>query len=432
MLDQPRFEARFTMPHSPESWTRRRILRAGVGGLAAWLASRAGARGDALAATPARARAVVVLYMIGGPSHLDTFDPKPGTRAGGPFKTRATSVKGIEIVEHLPRVAAQAHRLAIVRGMTSREGNHARARYLLHTGYSPNPTVQHPALGAWVAEELARGDADLPAFVSLGGPSAGAGFLGRARGPLVVEDAGALPPNTSLAAGVDDARFERRRAALQELEHEFAARTRDAHVAQRRAVIDQSIRMMRSPHLGAFDVSREPEGIRASYGDTDFGRGCLVARRLVEAGVRFVEVALDGWDTHEDNFTRVERQLATLDPAMGALLDDLTARGLLDSTLVVWLGDFGRTPAINAADGRDHHPGAWSAVLAGGGIRGGIVHGRTDDEGSEVVAGAVSVPDLFATIADRVGIDPGKTFDTPLGRPIAITDRGRPVAALLG
>lgn len=410
---------------------RRQFLRAGLGGLAAWLASRAGAGDVALAAPPARARAVIVLYMVGGPSHLDTFDPKPGTRVGGPFKTISTSVKGVEIVEHLPRVAAQAHRLAIVRGMTSREGNHARAQYLLHTGYSPSPTVQHPALGAWVAEELARPDADLPAFVSIGGPSAGAGFLGRARGPLVVEQAGALPPNVSLARGVDGARFERRRDALDALEDDFAKRTHDAHAAQRRAVVDQAIRMMRSPHLGAFDVSGEPESVRASYGDTDFGRGCLVARRLVEAGVRFVEVALDGWDTHQDNFTRVEKQLATLDPAMGALLDDLASRGLLDATLVAWLGDFGRTPTINAKEGRDHHPGAWSAVLARGGIRGGVVHGRTDDEGEKVVADAVSVPDLFATIADRVGVDPAKTFDTPLGRPISITDRGKPVAALL-
>jgi uncharacterized protein (DUF1501 family) len=415
---------------------RRRFLGTLGGGLfgalaASWLDPRA-ARAEGPATPPAaKAAACIVLWMNGGPSHVDTFDPKPGSTAAGPFKAIRTRAKGLSICEHLPRVADQAHHLAFLRGMTSREGNHDRARYLLHTGYAPNPTVTHPALGGWMSEELGA-SGDLPTFISLGGPSATAGFLGAQHGPFIVQSAVEPPQNVARAQGVGPMRFEKRRAALDKIESHFAAEATDTKVDGRRAVYEKAMRMMRAPGLGAFDLSSETKATLDAYGDSDFGRRCLTARRLVESGVRLVEVTLDGWDTHTDNFGRTTKLMGALDPGMSALIGDLDKRHLLDRTLVIWMGDFGRTPRINANDGRDHHPGAWTAVLAGGGVRGGVAHGQTDATGDTVAAGKIVVPDLFATVAKQLGLDPDKSFDTPSGRPIAISDGGRALHELTG
>jgi uncharacterized protein (DUF1501 family) len=192
-----------------------------------------------------------------------------------------------------------------------------------------------------------------------------------------------------------------------------------------------AVHLMQAPKLDAFDLAGESEATKRAYGDTDFGRGCLVARRLVERGVKFVEVMLDGWDTHQNGFERTKGLMATLDPALAALLDDLGARGMLGATLVACMGEFGRTPRINASDGRDHWPQAWSAVLAGGGVRGGGVHGATDEDGANVIGPATSVPDLLATMATQLGLDPAYTAMTPVGRPISVTDGGTPIRALL-
>jgi uncharacterized protein (DUF1501 family) len=333
--------------------------------------------------------------------------------------------------EHLPRLAERGERLAIVRSMSSKEGNHARAQYYVHTGYAPNPTVVHPSLGGWTCARLSNELADLPAFVSIGGPSFGAGFLGVQNGPFVLAKAGALPADVAMPRGVDRARFERRQAALDAMEGQFAQQTGEAKVDGRRHVYSKAVRLMQAPKLDAFDLASETETTRKAYGDTDFGRGCLVARRLVERGVKFVEVVLDGWDTHQNGFDRNKALMATLDPAFAALLDDLNARGLLKATLVGCMGEFGRTPRINAADGRDHWPQAWTAVLAGGGVRGGIVHGGTDEDGANVVGPPTTVPDLLATMANQLGLDPEHTEATPAGRPISVTDDGTPIRALL-
>ncbi|MDB4996049.1 MAG: hypothetical protein JWM74_3481, partial [Myxococcaceae bacterium] len=194
---------------------------------------------------------------------------------------------------------------------------------------------------------------------------------------------------------------------------------------------DQAVRMMKSPKIAAFDVSSEPAALKASYGDSKFGRGCLVARRLVESGVKLVEVVLDGWDTHQDNFERTKKLMGTLDPAFATLLSDLGQRKLLDSTLVVCMGEFGRTPKINPNEGRDHFPAAWSAVLAGGGIRGGQAFGKTNEDGSKVVENALAVPHLFATMTTLLGLDPSKTVTSPIGRPIGMTEDGVAVRALM-
>jgi uncharacterized protein (DUF1501 family) len=405
---------------------RRQVLHAGLSGvLTSWLSR------SALAASPApakKAKHVIVLWMNGGPSHIDTWDPKQG-KTGGSHKAIKTSVPGVMISEHMPALARAANKLAIVRGMTSKEGNHQRAQYLLHTSYAPNPTVQHPSLGAWASKRMGEPASGLPAFVSLNGASHHAGFFGVQHGPFIVRPAGELP--LDVASEVDPARFKARQKLLGDLESSFSARTGDPKVDGRRDLYVKADHLMFASELVAFDVSKEPDAVVKSYGDSAFGKACLTAARLVGAGVRFVEVTLDGWDTHKNGFERTKNLMKQLDPAMSGLLVDLERRGLLDETLIVWMGDFGRTPRINGDDGRDHHPAAWSAVLAGAGIRGGVVHGETDAEGAKVVKDAVSVPDLLATIATAVALDPDDTVMSPAGRPIALTDHGTPIKALL-
>jgi uncharacterized protein (DUF1501 family) len=387
---------------------------------------------QALAAGPSpKAAACILLWLNGGPSHIDTFDPKPGRAAGGPFKTIKTRAPGLTLSEHLPRLAERANEIALVRSMSSKEGNHGRAQYCVHTGYAPNATLVHPSLGAWASARLGDAHAPLPSFVSIAGPSFGAGFLGVQDGPFVLQKAGVAPADVSLPPGVDRARFERRLAALGAMEDGFAEATRDIKVDGRRQVYAKAVRLMQTPDLEAFDVAGETEATRRAYGDTDFGRGCLVARRLVERGVKFVEVVLDGWDTHQNNFDRTRSQMDILDPAFAALLGDLVARGRLGKTLVACMGEFGRTPRINASDGRDHWPQAWSAALAGGGIRGGAVRGATDDDGASVVTAPTKVPDLLATMATLLGLDPAYTTMTPAGRPISVTDDGSPLRELM-
>jgi uncharacterized protein (DUF1501 family) len=410
---------------------RRQFISGVSGGLLGLLGARLAPSRARAAAAHAQAKACIVLWLNGGPSHLDTWDPKPGAATGGPFKAIATSAPAIQICEHLPQVAEQAHHLAILRGMTSREGNHDRAQHLLHTGYVPNPTVSFPSLGGWVSAELGAPDAELPNFVSIGGPSASAGFLGVQNGPFVVANPSQPIANTSYPRNLDFVRFLRRKAALEQLESQFAVETGDAKVKGRQAVYAKAVRMMYAPRLRAFEIADEPDAVKAAYGDSDFGRGCLMARRLVEAGVKLVEVVLDGWDTHQNNFERTKKLMGALDPAMATLVRDLGERKLLGSTLILCLGEFGRTPKINDSDGRDHFPAAWSAVLAGGGVRGGVVHGATSGEGDRVVSAQTVVPDLFATAATLLGMDPDKTVTTPLGRPVSLTDSGKAIHEIL-
>ena len=408
-------------------WSTRAAL---ASTFAPWLKARAAAAPGAKV-DPHLATSIIVLWMNGGPSHVDTWDPKPGTDVAGPFKAIDTAIAGARICEHLPRLAAQAQRLAILRGLSTREGNHDRARHLVHTGYAPNPTVAHPALGGWVAEELGDPNAELPTFVSIGGPSAPAGFLGVQYNPFVVRSATKPPQNIERPKNVDEDRFVRRQKALASLESDFATQTGDAKVTGRREVFAKAVRLMTSSKLKAFDLSAEPVATVASYGDSDFGKGCLLARRLVENGVRYVEVQLDGWDTHQDNFTKTTSLMGALDPGFAGLLDDLAARQMLDRTLVLCLGEFGRTPKINDRDGRDHHPNAWSAVLAGGGLRTGQVIGQTDAKAEKVVQRPIGMPELFATLAVRIGLNPDQTLVTPLGRPLSITDEGKPMRELM-
>jgi len=371
-----------------------------------------------------KAKHVIVLYMSGGPSHIDTWDPKPGRPTGGPFKPAKTKVDGIEIGQHLPKMASQMERFSIVRSMNSGEGSHERARYLLHTGYLPAGPVRHPDFGAVVSCECGEPGFDLPNFVSVNGATInGGGYLGVEHAPFIVNDPTKPVENLTYPKGVDRSRFARRWSLLGAIEKTFARGRSPALIGDHKNVIQRASRFMHSPRSAAFDVASEPKKSRERYGMGRFGQGVLAARRLVEVDVPYIQVNLGGWDTHRDNFKSVERLCGVLDPAFSSLLEDLDERGKLDETLVVWLGDFGRTPRINANSGRDHFPRAWSFVMAGGGIKGGRVHGATNENGDAVVKDRVRPADMFATMAHCLGIEAKKENISSAGRPFAVVDK---------
>lgn len=384
--------------------------------------------------------ACILLFMRGGPSQFETFDPKPGTETGGETTAIATPVPGIQIAKDWPRVAQQMQHFALVRSMTSREGNHQRAVYNLHTGYPPSGSVKYPSMGSIVASELGDPNFDLPHFVSIGGgplagggEGGGAGFLGAAYAPFVVNDPNTLPLNIELPSGVDGERLKRRLGLMDKLEREFAESGAKARVTDHRALYQSAKSMVLSPRLKAFDLEQEKAAIRDRYGRSNFGQGCLLARRLVEAGVTFVEVTSNGWDTHEGNWDRIQRLAGTVDPGMAALVADLKERGMLERTLVIWMGEFGRTPTINARGGRDHYPRAFNIMLAGAGIKGGQVIGATDKNGREVKDRPVTVPDLFCSLYQALKINPRKeniSGTGTIGRPIKLVDGGTPVKEL--
>jgi hypothetical protein len=433
-----------TVPSGDAVPTRRGVLGFSVAAGLAWLLARRGAGalaaeepapGEGGATVPAdrlpgrgRAKRCIVLFMDGGPSHLDTWDPKPGHANQGDTETIPTRIPGVRVAAALPEMAKRVGDLCIVRSMTSREGNHSRAKYLLHTGYAPNPTVTHPALGALVSHESGVEGFDLPNFVQINGNNGeSGGYLGVAHNPFVVQDPGRPIANLALPPGVDDRRLDARLRFLDRLDRGFAGTRGDEVPAARRVMYGSSRRLMASPLTRAFDLSTEKEAVRERYGSDEFGQGCLMASRLAEAGVPVVEVRLGGWDTHQENFTRVPALLSRVDRGMSNLLDDLKAKGLLDSTLVVWMGEFGRTPVPNDRGGRDHYPRAWSLAMAGGGIVGGQVVGSTDAGGNEPADRPVTVPDLFASFAHAFGLDAGKIFYAG-DRPITVVDKaGKPV-----
>ena len=380
-----------------------------------------------------RAKRCVVLWLNGGPSHIDSFDPKPGTATGGPFKAIDTAVPGLKLCEHLPKLAAQAKRLAVVRSLTSTEADHDRAYQLLHTGNAPQETVSYPALGAVVARRWSGDQSALPTYVAINGDGAGPGFFGLDFAPYVIGDPSSPFANVAPPEGMTDRRMGRRLKTLDAFNAETSRRDPEL-IADHSRVAARARRLMRSPSLTALDLSKESPATRARFGaegdDGGFGRGCLLALRLLEQGVRFVEVSLDGWDTHSDNFTATAALLAKLDPAFAALVAGLSERNMLDDTLVVCMGEFGRTPVINDKAGRDHWSDAFSAVLAGGGVRGGQAFGSSDEKGASVKDRPVTVPDLFATLLSAFGVDGAKTYQTPEGRPIKLVLKGRVVGDL--
>lgn len=374
----------------------------------------------ALAADQLRSqgKAMIVLWMQGGPSQFETLDPKSHSM----HPAIATSVPGIEIAGTFPKTAQMMQDLCIVRSMSNKEGNHTRATYQVHTGYLPIGGLKHPGFGSLVASEIAPAEFDLPSVVSVLGPSASSGFLPVTYTPFQIANPAALPENSQRSVAED--RYQRRLGLLRKIDRGYAGRGASDVVEDHQNIITQASRLVRSPKLAAFDITKEPEKVRAEYGDTAFGKGCLLARRLVEAGVTYVEVQLGNWDTHNANAERTSQLAGQCDPAMAALVGDLKQRGLLDSTLVVWMGEFGRTPKINPNAGRDHFPRAYSLALAGAGVQGGQVIGKTDESGAAVEDQPISVHDLLTTFCGRLGIDPTKENTGPLNRPLKIVDGG--------
>lgn len=373
--------------------------------------------------------AMILLYMQGGPSQFETFDPKPGQDSGGPTKSIASAVRGIDIAEHWPNVAKQMGDIALIRSMTNKEGNHQRAVYQMHTGYVPSGSVKHPSLGSAIAKEIGSPDHDLPSVVSIG-RTIGAGFLGVDYEPFAVQNPGQMPVNVTQQVKTD--RFSRRLGVLNKLEADFAGRGGQAVVAEHQRLYEKTKNLVLSPQVKTFDLSDERQSLQDQYGNSQFGKGCLLARRLVESGVTFVEVNLGNWDTHDNNFERVKTLSDQCDPGFAALISDLKQRGRLEKTLVLWIGDFGRTPRINPRTGRDHYPRVFNAAIAGGGIRGGQVIGASTKDGLAVDKNPVTVPDLFTTICKSLQVDPRKENLSPIGRPLKIVDGGQVVEKLLG
>jgi hypothetical protein len=418
----------------PAPLSRRGILRsATAGGLATLLGMpvRELLAGDAAGAPrrPARADSVILLWMGGGMSHIDTLDPKPGAATGGEFSAIRTAVDGLAVSEILPAVAAQLQHAAVVRSLTGESGDHGAAAYHLLTSYARVREMVHPSLGSIVAHQVER-LGDLPAFVAVGGESPSPGYLGQTAEAYFIGEPGQPDPTITLPEGITTVRSQRRLEVLAGLNAGFAGPSGPLVEA-----VDGSyaaaVNLMRSPALAAFDLDREPAAVRAAYGDTRFGRGCLLARRLVENGVRFVQVNLGGFDTHAGNFPAMRGLGAVIDPAIGSLLGDLASSGRLDRTLVLLLSEFGRTPDINGSAGRDHYPAVFSCLLAGGGIKRGFVLGGTDPEGRRAVDRPVRVADLHATIVDQLGIDPDRKIETPLGRSMKLIHDGAVVSELI-
>jgi hypothetical protein len=425
--------------------------------MSGWLENLAAA-----SANRERKRSCILLWMNGGPSQMDTFDLKPGHKNGGPYKEIATAVPGIKISEHLPKIARQMNDMVLVRSMATKEADHGRATYQMRTGYLPGGAVSYPTLGSLLSKELEQPGAALPSFVSIApfrffSPAAyHPGFLGPRYAPLVVGEnqQSLIPipgrqnnnyedslkvPDIARPDGVSAEREAARIGLLRQMQDDFL-RTRSAYPSEsQRAAYQRAVTLMQSRATKAFDLNEEPKKLRDAYGRNLFGQGCLLARRLIEQGVPFVEVTLSntanltlGWDTHINNFEAVQKLSETLDSGWATLMNDLRQRGLLESTLIVWMGEFGRTPKINDNRGRDHWANSWTTVLAGGGIKRGQVIGKTSADGMEVTDRPVGVQDFLATIAVALGIDIKKQNNSNVGRPIRIADpSAKPIQEVL-
>jgi hypothetical protein len=380
------------------------------------------------------ADSVILLWMSGGMSHIDTFDPQPGEDVGGPFEAISTTADGISISEHLPRLAKSFKHLSLIRSMTSNEADHDRATYLMHTGYAPIASIKHSPFGSIVAKYKGPSEEDpnLPPYVSIGIDWA-AGYLGPRYAPYYIGNPNQGDANLVFPWGMAARRYNTRLEMLQEFDKSFTAKRRQNEQLNAYAEhFNAALLMMRPQTAKVFDLDAEPIPVREAYGATSgFGQGCLLARRLVQTGVRFVEVQNGGWDTHQDNFTRVSEKSAELDTAVSTLIEDLRRNDLFDRTVVVLASEFGRTPTINGNEGRDHYPRVWSTVIGGGGIQPGRLIGKSD-KGQAVADNPVRVGNLHATLCKALGIDATQTNHSPDGRPFRIikdTD-AKPIDAL--
>lgn len=410
---------------------RRTLLKCASGSLFLSPLSQILARDAELNPTK-RPKSVILLWLEGGASQLETFDPHPGTMIGGDVQAIKTSAPNVQISNLLPQTAEQMHHVALIRSITSKEGDHQRAVYNVKTGYRPDPTLVHPSVGAILCHESKLG-ADIPRHISIlpGGFPARGGYLGAKYDAFKVYDPASPVPD--VIPSVDKDRFSNRLADLRKMAETEFARGRLRNAPQNRTLhpmaTDAATVMMDSQQLDAFDVSKEPKEVQLAFGETPFGRGCLAAARLIEVGVRCVEVTLGGWDSHVNNHNLHVSGCQTLDPAFAALIKRLEDRDLLDSTLVVCGGEFGRTPRINPAEGRDHWPHGFSVAMAGCGVRGGTVYGATNpnpkldgDNPAENLTDPVTVGDVHTTILAALDVNYHHETITPIGRPMTYSD----------
>jgi hypothetical protein len=421
----------WTTNATPAGMTRRHFFQHAAGASALFGSSLALGNSVRLHADELKksGKSAILLWMGGGPSTIDMWDLKPGASTGGPFRPISTSGE-VQICEHLPQVARQMHNLAIIRSMSTREADHGRGRYYMQTGFVPTPSVEHPSYGAVISRELMaqRGELDLPPFISVGGASQGPGFLGMAWAPFSVSNNGRI---RNLEMRLDDARLMQRMKTLDLLEKGFVSQNRGSAAKDHQQILRKTYDLMTSSQMEAFKVDGEPDAVRERYGETGFGRGCLMARRLVEVGIPFVEVDLGGWDNHSGVHDTLQNQrLPVLDQAMSALLEDLEQRDRLKDTVVLWMGEFGRTPTINGNAGRDHWARSWSTVIGGGGLKTGIAVGETDREGRQVVTEPFSAEDLMATVCRALGISLETTYQSNSGRPMKIANGGKIIREL--
>jgi hypothetical protein len=415
----------------PNGMTRRHFLNHAMTTAAALPALEFLMHLEANAATVRKnEKACILLWLGGGPPSIDMWDMKPGSKNGGEFKPIRTAAS-YQISEQLPKTAKVADKLSIVRSMSTREADHGRGRYYIHTAYIPNPTVVHPSFGSVVSHELGpkRPGLEIPAFVSIGGTSEGPGFLGMANAPFVV-DAGGKIRNAEMNK-MDLDRFHHRLAMLDVVETGFINSKRGEAPQAHRDVYKKAVNLMTSRQMAAFNLQDEKPEVCAAYGNNNFGRGLLMARRLVEIGVPFVEVTMDGWDLHSRVFDGLKtRLMPNLDQGFSSLIADLSSRGMLEHTVVICMGEFGRTPNINANVGRDHWAQSWSVVMGGGGLKGGLVVGGTDKDGVAIEGKSYLPGDLWATVATALGIPLNIVHTSKLGRPMKIANGGTPIQEL--
>ena len=438
---------------TPDGMTRRHFMQhmAAVSALTAPTASMfAGAMRANAAELKRGNKACILLFMNGGPATIDIWDMKPGQPTGGEFKPISTS-GDVQITEMMPLMAKKMHHAAIIRSMSTREADHTRGKYYMHTGYVPNPNVDYPSYGAVIAHELAEQsryrNLEIPPFVSIGGGSQGPGFLGMSYAPFVVDSNGDV---RNLDVSMDRGRLSDRMQMLAKLEKSFAGASerellRGEAAYDHGKVLQSTVNLMTSKQMEAFKVDKEPQSIKDLYGisapggggmgggmarNTGFAKGCLMARRLVEAGVPFVEVDMGGWDMHDGLPARMKQNLPVLDQAMAGLITDLEQRGMLQDTTIVWMGDFGRTPRINSRGGRDHWARSWSTVVAGGSTKGGIAVGKTIADGTAVDGDPYTSQDLMASVLKSMGISLETVFTSKNNRPMKIANSGRVIKEL--
>ena len=426
--------------HSADEFTRRELMikmaKSAFGiSLAPMLGNSVASAADFVPNRPKAAKSVIFLMMSGGMSHLDTWDVKPGNdKVMGDTKIIDTSVTGIKLSENLPKTAKQMHHMVLMNGMSTTQGAHEQGQYLMERSYTMRGTIVHPAIGSWVTRLAGKRNNNIPSFVSVSGDPAlvNGGFMGAKYAGVPIGDPNSGLQDSIMPGSISEDDFNKRLKLADSLNKQFHTVVNSPAIRDHEGLYTDALRIMRCEDLKAFDLGKEPTEVKDAYGPSRFAQGCLLARRLVEHGVRFIQVTHGGWDTHYDNFTAVPARCKDLDDGLSALLADLNRRGLLDETLVVVATEFGRTPEIitEHQDGRDHYPKAFSCVLAGGGIKGGQTYGKTDPNGSKVIENLTSPQDFNATIGHALGLAVDQVVISPSGRPFTVADKGKPISSL--